>query len=506
MYTTLITEELFKKKLENKDGDFRDTTFLFPVILSENFNFPMDFSNSIFEEKVSLVNCSFLGEMRFDAAEFRNDVDFSLATFLDRSHFHATVFKEVVQLKRTHFAKIVHFEGTYFHGDVFFDRTFFGKEAMFTQARFLRDVYFHKTFFGKRADFSYASFADMYTASFFSIKSSYERMDGKIMEDIPPRLIFRYVFFPRKTMFTNVDLSRVIFQNSMVEMILFKDCEFSENHGRACFYSEVAKEIELDIDAERFERVSAGHVRIDFRTNDGKRKDVNIGDGIVFVKKGEQQKRFKVFITERYDARNWNELFENLAVVYPYHDYEDELLYLKQKYDEKRIQDAGVTAYVFKPFNIKKHWENLEDINRQMKKSLEDSKDWQLAGDFYQGEMEAMINSFRVRKEKFVYRTFLTLYGIVSGYCESVGRIVTFMAISLAVSMLLLNQFKPELALTEIIEYSLIFFIPFLGAESMSVRSLLLAPWQNIILLVMVMWYYLLWFFLALALNRKFRR
>ncbi len=502
----VMNQKDFALQIAQKDGNFKDKTFDFPVTLSHHFDFPLDFSGSIFEGKFSCAHASFSEEITFKDAVFEDDADFSLAIFDARAHFDGSKMLGTSTFRRTQFSRMVHFVGTYFYGDAFFERTSFMKEALFVKSHFLRDVYFHKTYFGMRADFSYAAFADLYVSSFFSIRSTYERMDGSVKETLPPRLIFRYVFFPRKTMFTNVDLSRVIFQNSMIEQIIFKDCSFSEKDGRNCFYSEIAKTIETKITDEIYNKIVAGEIHMDYRVNDKTRAEISIGDIIIFVNADDPSQRYKTFVTERHLAKDWESLFSKLEVNHPYVDYVATERRISDLFSKETVAASGVVAFGFKKFDEKKHWENLEDMNRQMKKSLEDSKDWQRAGDFYRGEMEAGIELMRVRKEKVVYRNALALYGVISGFCESAGRIFLFMMISFGISLLLLNQFKPEFSFVQLLEYSLGFFIPLLGNEAVALRSLELTPIQNIIIMIEIVWYYVLWFFLALTLQRKFKR
>lgn len=501
-----MTKAQFATQIANKNGNFRNRVFNFQVTLHHSFDFKLDFSNSVFNEKFSASHASFAQEVSFKDVVFRKDANFSVTTFADRVHFDRADLHGTSTFKRAEFKKMAHFIETYFYGDVFFERTIFAKESLFVKAHFLRDVYFHKTFFGMRADFSYAAFADLYVSSFFAIRSTYERMDGVVKDALPPRLIFRYVFFPKKTMFTNVDLSRVIFQNSMIEQIIFKDCQFSQKEGRNCFYSEIAREVEFKVESEYFDQIASGDLRMDYRINKGVRSTMNIGDIIVFVNKDDASQKHKTFITERYVSKDWKRLFSKLEVNYQYTDFSAHRERLENMYPESEVVDHGTVAFGFKRFDDLKHWENLEDMNRQMKKSLEDSKDWQKAGDFYRGEMEAMIELMKVKKEKIFYRNALAVYGVVSGFCESAGRIFLFMLISFGISLLLLNQFKPEFEFSQLLEYSLGFFIPLLGGESVSLRSLDLTPWQNIVIMIEVVWYYILWFFMALTLQRKFRR
>lgn len=504
--STFITEAEFRSRIDKKDGDFKGLLFEFPVNLSQHFDFSLDFSGCTFSEDFSCVNSTFLEEVNFNESVFKQDSDFSLATFIHRTHFDGAKLYGTSTFKRTNFQRMVHFIGTYFHGDAFFERTFFTKEVLFIKSHFLRDVYFHKTFFGMRADFSYAAFADLYVSSFFAIRSNYQRMDGSTMDSLPPRLVFRYVFFPRKTMFTNVDLSRVIFQNSMLEQIIFKDCRFSDKDGRNCFYAEIAKSIDIQVSQEHYQELSKEIIHIHYCLNDNRESNINIGDHLIFINSENTSQKYKTFITERHTAKDWDSLFLKLELVNPYRDYQVIKESLDQAYTEQEIEEHGVVAYGFKRFDDEKHWENLEDMNRQMKKSLEDSKDWQRAGDFYRGEMEAVIELMKIKKEKPVYRSALALYGVVSGFCESVVRIFLFMGISFGIYLIVLSQFRSDLSFIQLFEYSLGFFIPLLGRDAVSLRSLDLLPWQNIVLMIGILWFYLLWFFLALTLQRKFRR
>jgi len=503
---TEITLEDFLRRLDAGDSDFTNLIFDFTVVLSGNIDQDLNFRNSKFRKSFSVIHTSFNGEVRFNEVEFHENTNFSHARFMHRCHFDNTTFLGSNEFKRTHFERMVDFNGSYFYGDAFFERTFFKREVVFVKTHFLRDVYFHKTYFGMRADFSYAAFADLYVTSFFSIQSNYRKMDGQNTDEVGPRLVFRYVFFPRKTMFTAVDLTRVILQNSMIENIIFKDCEFSQVESRAAFYPEIAKTTRMTVPGYKFDALESCQERMEYRLAVDRRRKLNIADRIEFIHESDPSRVLKTFITERHLAKDIPSLISKLEIIYPFHDFEREQKILEKKYTEQEIEEFGLVAFGLKIFNETKHWENLEDINRQMKKSLEDSKDWQGAGDFYRGEMQALINKMKSRKEKPVYRTALSIYGLVAGFCESTERIAIFMLMSLTVSTFVLSLFVPGLSIVQLIEYNLGFFIPLYGADAASLRSLALAPWQNIVVLLIKLWYYVLWFLLIITLQRKFKR
>jgi len=120
--------------------------------------------------------------------------------------------------------------------------------------------------------------------------------------------------------------------------------------------------------------------------------------------------------------------------------------------------------------------------------------------------MRAMNNRLAVAGEQRLYRWGMKIYGFVSGYCESVYRILVHMAVSFSVSMLILLGFKPDFGFAALLDANVKLFIPVFGNNTATLGSLELQPWQNVIMELQVVWYYLIWLFLALTMQRKFKR
>lgn len=498
----------FQNKIEAKDGDFTNLLFEFVVVLDGTYDFDLDFSGSIFGKSFVAQDVVFEGDFSCSYAEFKHELNLSHSVIFGRAQFSDSKIHGSADFSNMTFNRMARFKRAYFYGDAFFDKTVFMKETLFVKTHFMRDVYFHKTCFGRRADFSYATFSDLHSSSFLSVRSGceYQEADTTKSSDAP-FLIFRYIFFSRRAMFSNVNLSRAVFSNSMIERIVFKDCEFSKKDDRSCFYVEVAQEVEIILEEEEFKKIQSGEQYMCFTQMDKEKQHLNIADRILFINKENPNETHRVFIVERHIAQNPEALFTKLSLIHPHIDYKQHTRALTNAYDKGRVEEGEeVVAYSFKRFDDRRHWENLEDINRQMKKSLEDSKDWQKAGEFYRNEMEAMIERMAQNGEKLVYRKSMELYGVITGFCESVVRILFFLVISFLISLLVLHQFRPELSFPLLLEYIFGFFIPTLGRDALSLRTLNLTPWQDIIIMTMIMWYYLLWFFLALTLRRKFRR
>ena len=116
-----------------------------------------------------------------------------------------------------------------------------------------------------------------------------------------------------------------------------------------------------------------------------------------------------------------------------------------------------------------------------MKKSLEESRDWQGAGDFYRGEMHAKIRLLESREEQYWYRKTLCFYRIISAFGESAKRILIVMGLTFIIGNFSLAFFKPELSFFEIIEKNVGFFLPIFGNNAYTIKSLNMLPWQDVV-------------------------
>ena len=506
MQQTTISESEFLEQISKGDLRFEDVQFNFPVELHANFDQEVVFDGCRFIDEVSFANAAFLNRITISECHFHEDVSLALTSFERFAYCNDNVFHGRVDFRRTIFNTNVNFVGSIFRGEVFFDHTFFTGEVSFYKVQFLNNLYVHKAYLGTRADFSYVTFSEDHTTSFFSIQNNYPRMDGELSRSTPPVLIFRFIYFPQKTLFTNVDLSHSIFQDCYLIPIIFKNCSFAQIGGRSGFYQEVSRKIDMGTDSGMYDRIARGIDTMTIRLNVDERRDMQVGDIVTFCNNDDPTKQYPVFVTWVYRARDADQLFNRLTQRLQYTDFDEYRERVESFYTAEQIDECGLMGFSFKQFDEYRHWENLEDVNRQMKRSLEDSRDWQKAGDFYVGEMNAMIKRLGVHGEKKMYRFAMRMYGALSGYCESFLHILVHMAASFAVSILILLAFRPDLGFAALFDANFKLFIPVFGNNTATLAELGLVPWQNMIMEFQVVWYYLLWLFLALTLQRKFRR
>ena len=506
MQLTSITQESFEQAIAKGQGSFENCQFDFTLVMQANYDFPVSFINCDFLEEVSFLNATFLSYFTMHDCVLYQDVDMTHTIFKRFASIKDSYFHERLNARRTVFARNVNFTESIFGGEVFFDKTQFTAEVSFYKTQFTNSLTFHKAYMGVRADFSYASFSRDHTTTFFSLLNSYPLMNGTESSFQPPVFIFRYIFFTKNTLFTNVNLSKTLFNECYIVPVVFKNCVFSKIRSRNCFYQELAKQITISTNNDMYNRIVDGSDTLTVRLDDEDRKDLQIGDIVTFTNSSDTTQSHRVFITWIYREETSKRLFERLSERMPFKDFDHYRSLIEQFYTEEQLEQYGLMGFSFKLFDERRHWENLEDVNRQMKRSLEDSRDWQKAGDFYVGEMRAMNQRLTVAGEQKLYRWGMKVYGSVSGYCESTYRILVHMIFSFSISMLILLAFKPEFGFAALFDANFKLFIPVFGNNTSTLASLELLPWQNVVMELQVVWYYLMWLFLALTMQRKFRR
>ncbi len=494
-----ISKKEFEEKISRKEGDFSNLVFNFEFDFSEFLEKPTDgsryfvdfeinFSNSIFKKNISFAKINFLNNFIFSKAETEGLVDFFNTTFIRN-----------FQARYTSFFNRVSFNLARFHSDADFSKSIFLESAHFKKTRFYKNLFMGNVRFYRKVDFSYAHFSNDYYTSFVSINQT----KNNEADLNPPYFIFRNIYFPQRAIFNNVDLSRTIFQNSILNGTVFKNCFFPKKGERSVFYPEISQTAEIEIDTE-LDSLISGKINTLVMPVSENIYDLNISD-ILILKSTKEEQQEKFFIVSRYDAKNIQELRDRVQRV----NFGKSFFGFNEVVcqDCESVQSKnGLIAFRIKIFDEKKHWEVLEDIYRQMKKSLEENRDWQGAGSFYISEMYAKIQLLESIKEQFWYRKMLTFYKIVASFGESIKKILRIMVLTFIFSSALLFVFKPDLGIFGVIERNIGFFLPIFGNNSATIASLNLAAWQNVIIQLEIIWFYLLWFILAIALRRRFRR
>ena len=261
---TPITEDEFRQKLKNKDGDFQNRIFNFAItrdLLQEtlglaedgniHFNFDLDFADSefqkidvgsdildiddvpkvIFSRTVNFSEATFSKEAKFDGATFSDIANFFKATFSDIAIFWQATFSKEVDFTYATFSRAVYFDSATFSGEVDFTYATFSEEANFHEAKFLEKAYFSyakflefsdiANFIGARfseeASFIGATFsrAVYFDSARFSEEANF--MGARFSEIAD----FGYVVFSQKVDFTNT-----IFLNE----VQFRRATFSQDH------------------------------------------------------------------------------------------------------------------------------------------------------------------------------------------------------------------------------------------------------------------------------------
>ncbi len=499
-----IKKEEFVKKIFEKNGDFKNLIFnfeinLFEIIkkneqyLNNGLNFDIDFKGSVFKQKISFSKVIFKKNFNFSKIKAAQPVD-----------FFNTIFYGDFQSKNSLYNSKANFNMTRFHYDADFSKSNFLGSVHFKKARFYKNLFMGKTYFRDKIDFSYAHFSNDYFTSFNSV--NYKK---NCQNDCYPYFVFRNIYFPPKTIFNNINLSKTVFQNSIIDEIVFKNCIFPKKGGRNVFYPEIAKNYSIKIKTD-LNKISADKINTIILPSNKDLEELNISDILELIPENENEKSEKFFIITKYKAKNYLEMKEILKK----NNLKEEFFDFEEAVCHKCFEDKGyciennlpVVAFRIKKFDPIKHWEVLEDIYRQMKKSLEDSKDWQGASDFYIGEMESKIKLLKNKNEKFWYRKMLVAYKWISSFGESLKRIITTMFISFLIGTIVLYFLKPEIGFFKIVETNIGFFLPIFGNNTATISSLNLEAWKNVIIQLEIIWFYLLWLILAIAIKRKLQR
>ena len=158
---------------------YKDETFVITqdiIIINQNVNKEVNFSNCIFQENINFSGCFFnenstfsyiknkQGEVIADAAIFKKEVNFFKANFKEPVNFSGTKFgtetdidnnsKVWVNFREVKFNENARFHYCSFYYSVTFENTSFNKLVDFYYAEFFRSQQFHLTDFFDRAIFS----------------------------------------------------------------------------------------------------------------------------------------------------------------------------------------------------------------------------------------------------------------------------------------------------------------------------------------------------------------
>ena len=211
----------FEKVIFEKEARFKKTKFL------GNTNF----YKTNFKDKASFLEAEFKKETHFGQANFESIVHFGKAQLLEDTDFTFTVFKGLTTFRDTKFVNKLSFYKTKFAEHVNFNDSQFkdcSKEA----------VVFGKTEFSKELDFENITikgdnplrfnsviFSRRYLTDFCEIN---EKKKIKVSgEKEPALLIFEDISFPSEFVFSRCRLAKTKFLDCIIEKAKFLNCHFS---------------------------------------------------------------------------------------------------------------------------------------------------------------------------------------------------------------------------------------------------------------------------------------
>lgn len=107
----------------------------------------------------------------------------------------------------------------------------------------------------------------------------------------------------------------------------------------------------VHLDSDIFDIVDNGSKNVEIRLNDEKRRQLNVGDTLVFLRRPDDVDSIKVTITNLIYFNNFEEVFNNYDMKRIYLDNtskEDYINLMKRFYSDEDVSKYGVVAIEFK--------------------------------------------------------------------------------------------------------------------------------------------------------------
>lgn len=110
-------------------------------------------------------------------------------------------------------------------------------------------------------------------------------------------------------------------------------------------------EMIVHLDSDIFEVVASGIKCVEGRVNDEKRRKLNIGDKLIFLKRPAEKEKIEAVVEDLTYYDNFSKMVEDYTIEELYHSNyskEDYLNLLKRFYRDEEIAKYGVVAIKFK--------------------------------------------------------------------------------------------------------------------------------------------------------------
>lgn len=252
------TEQVFRdrfhellEKLENDatvDCCFFDG-FRFPGISFKHrtFSKSLIFTGATFSERVNFSAATFSKDVFFPSVTFPKEAEFFEAVFSEGAFFYATTFSDVATFVGATFSKEASFREATFREEAVFSNTAFSEPANFREATFVKDAFFYDATFSDGAIFNLADFKQraQFTGVILGGRSHFTGdSDNSCFTGGQPCSFENLVLEPGATVtFERVDLSRVSFQDTNLELIRFFDVTWHRHGARIALWDEFCPEV-----------------------------------------------------------------------------------------------------------------------------------------------------------------------------------------------------------------------------------------------------------------------
>jgi len=395
--------------------------------------------------------------------------------------FWETDFEKVFDLetsfKRAYFEGQSNFSNVTFSQMAFFSNARFFLESDFLGVTFLKDARFDDIIFSQGAYFHGSTFEKESCANF--VQTKFMQRSGFIRTSFLGEVNFRACTFSEthQTLFEKVTFIGWDVKKDLPTPILFTDISFPEKTiFRFCDLSRVSFKYS-NIEKVRFDECTWSDV-----------------------------------LPEKWDDNTTEHMFTKSGAR-------------NMLWDEHAIlchTEAFAKNEATKPVTSEEYY-HVANINRQLKKSFDDKKDYQTAEDFYVGEMEMRTEALRLegRGKNFGKLFFLWFYRNISYYNSNPGQalfylILLFFYLYLLYALTLFVGTEYDSVVSSLQIYTDLFFnyqalhfsftstIPFIEAPAdLKDHSSLVIVWLHYFQRVFSI---IIWSLLVLSIHRKFKR
>jgi uncharacterized protein YjbI with pentapeptide repeats len=424
-------------------SSFKNSTFISSAhFAAAEFNKPARFNDVEFFGHAGFNRCQFKSVARFESVKFEDVATFTSATFSHDANFSGASFTRPSRFIETHFAKQADFSKAVFKRRITFVKGKFMEGVKFFDSKFIGQAEFSAVSFSAEADYDGAHFLGDVLLS----RSSFEKLShfGPIVCNGKIDMSFAVFKSPvtLEISATKLDFRRTSFEATTALRLRYSSVDLTD--------AVLGQSVSISAGHTAFKRPSGGRVSESF----GSSRSVGVriislrgvdSSHLVLTDVDLTNCRFsgalnldKLRIEGRSKFATTPRGFRRRFMIAP--SWWTRRNTIAEEHYWRAAEGSHSEGWMAAPSNsIQERPVRLEDlagIYRQLRKSLEDSKDEPGAADFYYGEME----SRRKNREKSSRgeRVLLTAYWALSGYGIRATRAFAWLTSLIVVSVLVM--------------------------------------------------------------------